>query len=702
MALQQNSEPNQQDAMEQHIPIHPLPEEIQKMSRDETVCKYCGVSYLILHEFKLMEEKLKALETEMELYHGSVERERRLKEELQALSQSLEWCKADADMKTERLQNMGIQLANKQEELQGLNIKLHGIHSQLKAAQTQSQIHKVKWGQHKTVLRKTYFLLQHSRKELTEVKEEVLAMSVHWGSLNNELLQQVHATCRASQAEITELNVKLKKSQQQTECLQDQNKDLQLVSEAAVQKDQQLQASLQREAELQNRCQEQQKQTLDLNSQLKALQLNLQKVTYEMEKCKDMLMSKTKEIEGEQSRLRRLELEKEVVRSRYSKEVQEKEEASLLYQEKCKYLMEKLAEKEREEEESKRKTSLSESELKMLETALGQAKEELSTLKQERELMMISHQNKIEQLRESIRQKMANGDSWRGKVETELAKERAQRTSDLHETVLKLKEEARMEVDIERQKYQELIKKYLKEKEELQAQVPSLLAAATKTLQEQVNHLELKLQEARSRLTERADSKDLEIQSLKKVVTELESRLHNEQNNIDVMSEELRKETQSKSEEMRSLSQELEQLTEQLNQAQEENCFLQETVRRECEERYELTEALSQAREQLLELKKLGGGRPFSQQTLSPGSLRTSSVSSSTRGQKGASSATSEKGARFSSLYGLSGNSEIPYSKQTSNNGSTDLPAIPLPRPPRERTSGNEARHRIAAALRRK
>nr|XP_014345891.1 PREDICTED: leucine-, glutamate- and lysine-rich protein 1 isoform X2 [Latimeria chalumnae] len=608
MALQQNSEPNQQDAMEQHIPIHPLPEEIQKMSRDETVCKYCGVSYLILHEFKLMEEKLKALETEMELYHGSVERERRLKEELQALSQSLEWCKADADMKTERLQNMGIQLANKQEELQGLNIKLHGIHSQLKAAQTQSQIHKVKWGQHKTVLRKTYFLLQHSRKELTEVKEEVLAMSVHWGSLNNELLQQVHATCRASQAEITELNVKLKKSQQQTECLQDQNKDLQLVSEAAVQKDQQLQASLQREAELQNRCQEQQKQTLDLNSQLKALQLNLQKVTYEMEKCKDMLI----------------------------------------------------------------------------------------------ELMMISHQNKIEQLRESIRQKMANGDSWRGKVETELAKERAQRTSDLHETVLKLKEEARMEVDIERQKYQELIKKYLKEKEELQAQVPSLLAAATKTLQEQVNHLELKLQEARSRLTERADSKDLEIQSLKKVVTELESRLHNEQNNIDVMSEELRKETQSKSEEMRSLSQELEQLTEQLNQAQEENCFLQETVRRECEERYELTEALSQAREQLLELKKLGGGRPFSQQTLSPGSLRTSSVSSSTRGQKGASSATSEKGARFSSLYGLSGNSEIPYSKQTSNNGSTDLPAIPLPRPPRERTSGNEARHRIAAALRRK
>ena len=40
---------------------HPLPEEIRKMARDETVCKFCGVSYLIHNEIKALEDKLKVI-----------------------------------------------------------------------------------------------------------------------------------------------------------------------------------------------------------------------------------------------------------------------------------------------------------------------------------------------------------------------------------------------------------------------------------------------------------------------------------------------------------------------------------------------------------------------------------------------------------------------------------------------------------------
>ncbi|NP_001033012.2 protein LEKR1 isoform 2 [Mus musculus] len=88
--------------MDRHIPMHALPEEIQKMSPEETVCKYCGVSYLILHEFKAMEEKLKAVQEEMKFYQGSVEREKKLQEKLQSLSQEFEQYKSDSESKKAR------------------------------------------------------------------------------------------------------------------------------------------------------------------------------------------------------------------------------------------------------------------------------------------------------------------------------------------------------------------------------------------------------------------------------------------------------------------------------------------------------------------------------------------------------------------------------------------------------------------------
>uniref|UniRef100_A0A2K6V599 Leucine, glutamate and lysine rich 1 n=1 Tax=Saimiri boliviensis boliviensis TaxID=39432 RepID=A0A2K6V599_SAIBB len=92
--------------MDRQTPMHALPEEIQKMLPEDKVCKYCGVSYLILHEFKAMEEKVKAMEKEMKFYQGSVEREKRLQEKIKSLSQDLEQYKTDNKSKTERLDRL--------------------------------------------------------------------------------------------------------------------------------------------------------------------------------------------------------------------------------------------------------------------------------------------------------------------------------------------------------------------------------------------------------------------------------------------------------------------------------------------------------------------------------------------------------------------------------------------------------------------
>ena len=44
----------------ERLPLeHPLPEEIQSMEKEDTVCKFCGVSYLIHHEVKKLEDKVR-------------------------------------------------------------------------------------------------------------------------------------------------------------------------------------------------------------------------------------------------------------------------------------------------------------------------------------------------------------------------------------------------------------------------------------------------------------------------------------------------------------------------------------------------------------------------------------------------------------------------------------------------------------------
>lgn len=51
------------ETFEKHEPIHPLPNEILEMKRDETVCQYCGISYLIHSEIKALENKIRVIQT---------------------------------------------------------------------------------------------------------------------------------------------------------------------------------------------------------------------------------------------------------------------------------------------------------------------------------------------------------------------------------------------------------------------------------------------------------------------------------------------------------------------------------------------------------------------------------------------------------------------------------------------------------------
>ncbi|XP_010209504.1 PREDICTED: myosin-9-like [Tinamus guttatus] len=219
------------------------------MPRDETVCKYCGVSYLILHEFKVMEEKVKAMEKEIKFYKGSIEREKRLQEELQTLCQDLEHSRADSQSKAER------------------NTLEH----------------------HCSTLNKALSLFPFIRSELDSIKEVVSSNLENWAALKEEIFLQIKAVSKEALAEICRLNQRLSKSQRENESLQEKVKRLTLVADTVELKTQQLQASRQQESELQNRCRELQKETLGLTSQAEAVGAELRQVTAEMEHYKKLL-----------------------------------------------------------------------------------------------------------------------------------------------------------------------------------------------------------------------------------------------------------------------------------------------------------------------------------------------------------------------------------------------------------------------------
>ncbi|XP_052659840.1 protein LEKR1 isoform X2 [Harpia harpyja] len=633
--------------MERHVPIHALPEEIRKMSRDETVCKYCGVSYLILHEFKVMEEKVKAMEKEIKFYEGSIEREKGLQAELQSLYQDLEHYRADSESKTERIKTLTVELKTKQDELKKVKEDLRYFQEEKEAAYKQSQVLRNTLEHHCSTLNKAVSLFPFIRSELDSIKEVIASNLENWAAMKEEIFLQIKTVSKEALTEIPKLNQRLAKSQRENECLQEKVKHLTLVADTVELKTQQLQTSLQQGNELQSRCRELQKETLDLTNQVETIGLKLQKVTAETDHYKKLLMVKSAELDVCQNELKKMKYENGISESRLMKELKEKEESLLICQQVCKHLQEEVAEKERKEEDLKRRTGRSESELEALKALLRQTEEEVVMLKQERELMLISHQNRTEQLQETLRQKMRNEDNWREKI-------------------------------------------------------PGLISSATNSLRKETEILEKKLQDAQIKLAEKDEDKEKEIQSLKRLITELEFQLTLEKNNNESFLDNMRKEIKHKSDELEKLTQERTQLIHNLSQVQEENTLLQETVRRECEERYELTAALTQAREQVLELKKLSGNFPLSPCSLTQGSLTSSAALLADYGQKSRTSPGAGKEINLSRQFGISRAAKAPTSSKRNSSGSVGLPALTPPHPPRGRAASlNEPRSRIAAVIRR-
>ncbi|XP_070609626.1 protein LEKR1 isoform X1 [Erythrolamprus reginae] len=672
--------------MDRHIPVYPLPEEINKMSRDETMCKYCGVSYLILHEFKLLDEKVKAMEKKMKFFEGSVEREKILQEKLQCLSQDFEQCTTASESKTERIKELVTELENKETTVENLNKQLRSFHKEKEDIWRQSQLVQKTLQQHKFILKKSFNLIPFIRGELKRFKEEISGFLKEWISLKGETFLQLKTINKIGLAEVSSLNQTLGECQRKNLILQKEVEHLRLKSDAAAVEAKQLQVSLLRENELQNKCNELQKKIQDLTDEMQATELKFQKAADEITYFKELVLKKSKECEEHQRDFQKLSSEIGITKSRFTHMATEKEETLLACQQMYQRLQEGTIEKERREDNFKKQMKMVESELETINKLLKHREEEIVILKQERESLQVSHQKITEQLQETLRQKVLNEKNWQEKVETDKMKER---TSNKEE-IVRLKEEARIELDIEKQKNQELIAKYQKDQDELlHTKIPLLICNATNKLKVEMETLEKKLHEAERKVNEKDHKREKEWQSLRRQITELEFQLKEEQSIHNSVTDDMKEEIKKKTRELEKLTEEQKQLIQTMNQVQEENALLQDTVRRECEERYELTEALVQAKEQVMELKKLGGNFPLTQCSLGQGSATSSSTLINSQRRPKASKGITSEISRTAKACG-----------RNQNSFSVSLPAIPTLQSP-QRTSLDESRRRISAVIKR-
>ncbi|XP_056126209.1 protein LEKR1 [Rhinichthys klamathensis goyatoka] len=537
------------EEMEIHTPSYPLPLEIQQMDHSEKACRYCGVSYLILHEFQRLQERLWEVERELEQERGGAERERSLREELQAAYTHLEELKTSLLQQEETTRALDLQLCvvtrETQKELE--NQRSCRLHLRSRYIQQQRR------------LREALVLLQSSRGEMTTVKSQLTHFLETWDNSKARIQQ----SCISADAECARLSREVDGLQAELKSLQEEVPGLRLHLNTAREQMLQLENQVQSHKLLQNQNQQAQSLIRGLEEEGKTLKIDLQNSVHEREHVKKLLEIKSVEKEDLQALWR----EQTATIERLSRDLREEEESRLSCQRRCESMQEQLLAWQQKEEEVTRRLERAEDEMKDLRVAR-------STLQQERDEMRRSHVGELERLEESFRIRLNAAEEHRSKMEALLRQTQAEQDTQLKQQEMELRRDAEIELDIQRGKNQELQNKYQSENQRMQNKIPALVGSATQELQEELAELQKRVHEQEEQIRESATQRQQEILQEQRTGETLRQNTH--QLNI----------AQSHIQKLR-----------------EEKCLLEETVRRECEEREELTAALTLAKEQLQELR---------------------------------------------------------------------------------------------------
>ncbi|XP_056622300.1 protein LEKR1 isoform X3 [Triplophysa dalaica] len=505
-------ERSDKEEMEIHTPAYPLPREIQQMDQTEKACRYCGVSYLILHEFQRLQERLQEVERELERARGSVERERAVRVELRQALDHLDEMKAAVLQQEDTTRALDLQLCVVRHEMESVRTDKERVCTELENEHARRLHLRWRCEQQQQVLEEALALLKSSHGQMTSIKSRFTHFQENWED-SKALIQQ---SC--------------------------------IIADAG------------------------------LREEMKTLNEDLQNNKHEREIVKKLLVTKSAEKEELQELWSKQARDQKAGMERLSRDLREKEESRLSCQQRCESLQEQLLAWQQKEEEMTRRLEQAEAELKDLRAARSNLQQERFDTKELRRI----HAGELERLQESFRTRLEAAEQERNsKMEACLEQKQAEKEKQLKELEMELRRDAVIELDIQRQKNQELLQKYQNENQQLQKKVPAMIHLATQELHEEIAVLQ---------------------ECIKQQGEACESAPQREQ---QALQREGDAQLQSALQDLQQAQKQLQQLKEEKTALEEEKYLLEETVRRECEEREELTSALTLAREQLLDLKHI-------------------------------------------------------------------------------------------------
>ncbi|XP_033952849.1 trichohyalin [Pseudochaenichthys georgianus] len=553
-------------------PIYPLPEGIKKMDRSETMCRYCGVSYLIFHEFHQLNSRVAQLEEELREQRGSTQREKAQREALEL--GRLEW---------ERACHLEVQ-RHVEEKVKTTREELEQSHRDTGRAMREEFEQKTEnmKGEYQNINKEKERIAvrdveseRKKREELerkSEEREKVLSDALQKANKNVEelrksfqQLEERRAAAAASTKE--EAEQLLGKEKQEKENLRGvcvrQRQALRSTLSALRASGSELTDVRGFLSQLTGAWQAFRSQILQhstqafsvLTGELKHSSGEMQKMREEEERLTQQLMEQRRQSEEQLSREKLSESLHRDKLLRLKEELEDKHEMWLSCQQRYDTMQEQLSSWQQREAQMSRKCRAAEEEVTRQRETLEKTQEETRELRRDREMLIKSHSTALSKMEEDCRQPG---------LAAALEDQKTQHALHLKEQMKEILRDAQLELTIEREKNQLLLLQHQRENTQLH---------------QKLEEREQELQELQDELKEERKSREEE---------KLQEMQHSQQQEALQLSR---------------AEAELQLLTERNAELQEEVALLQETVSRECEERGGLTAALSEAQEELLGLR---------------------------------------------------------------------------------------------------